>query len=457
MATELPYQTYERLTGKTWTGGTTQPILDAYKQYGITAPAASSEANLALQAAMLKGLPTKTTDTKTDTGGITVPDAPTGSNPVVSSTSDRGNIDALGNTIKTMADTSGLSASHDETTKMLNDRMTALDQQRQAEIARITSEFDQASKDQETRQTKDYAGTSTNLVTAGGGFLGYTGSQQGVLKNLQQTFESEKAALLSKRQSAIQQAQSAYDEKQFALAAKLADEAKNYESDLYQRQKDHADQLLAVARENRSQSEYERTTVENNLKDLSLVASSDKELSLDPTKAKQIDNFYGVPGFTKQYLEVARKQAQTKSNADQVKTDIDIQTLLAKVPAGQKVTIGDKTYVGMKKATPTSSSGTISPLIIQQIPQLAPLQGMKEDDIIMSLELSKPPVWFTQSLKTNVPNAPIDQQAAWDTFRNDPDLVSYRNTVRLNKRQSINATDPAAQAAALKAALGIED
>ena len=55
---ELPYQTYERVTGKKWTGGNSADIQSAYKQYGITAPAASSEANLALQKALLgKGTP----------------------------------------------------------------------------------------------------------------------------------------------------------------------------------------------------------------------------------------------------------------------------------------------------------------------------------------------------------------------------------------------------------------
>ncbi len=52
---ELPYQTYERITGKKWTGGASPEIQSLYKQYNITAPAGSAEANLALQKALVGG------------------------------------------------------------------------------------------------------------------------------------------------------------------------------------------------------------------------------------------------------------------------------------------------------------------------------------------------------------------------------------------------------------------
>jgi len=69
---ELPYQTYERVTGKKWTGGNSADIQSAYKQYGITAPAASPEANLALQKALL-GKGTPTTSTPPTTGSSSSP------------------------------------------------------------------------------------------------------------------------------------------------------------------------------------------------------------------------------------------------------------------------------------------------------------------------------------------------------------------------------------------------
>lgn len=55
MAQELPYQTYERLTGKKWSGGTSQEIVKLLNLYGITATPGSAEANLELQRRLLQG------------------------------------------------------------------------------------------------------------------------------------------------------------------------------------------------------------------------------------------------------------------------------------------------------------------------------------------------------------------------------------------------------------------
>lgn len=50
---DLPYQTYEKVTGKKWTGGNSPEIVSLYQKYGIKDAPASSEANLALQKALL--------------------------------------------------------------------------------------------------------------------------------------------------------------------------------------------------------------------------------------------------------------------------------------------------------------------------------------------------------------------------------------------------------------------
>lgn len=55
---ELPYETYERLTGKKWTGGLSASVKSLYKQFGITAPAGSEQANNELQRALKKAAST---------------------------------------------------------------------------------------------------------------------------------------------------------------------------------------------------------------------------------------------------------------------------------------------------------------------------------------------------------------------------------------------------------------
>jgi hypothetical protein len=56
--TELPYQTYERVTGKKWTGGGSPDVLGMLKQAGITERPGSSAANLALQGYLQGGINT---------------------------------------------------------------------------------------------------------------------------------------------------------------------------------------------------------------------------------------------------------------------------------------------------------------------------------------------------------------------------------------------------------------
>lgn len=51
---ELPYQTYERLTGQKWTGGRSKSIQDILSRLGITAMPGSPEANMALQKALMR-------------------------------------------------------------------------------------------------------------------------------------------------------------------------------------------------------------------------------------------------------------------------------------------------------------------------------------------------------------------------------------------------------------------
>ena len=76
---ELPYQTYQRITGKQWTGGFSPEIKSLYNQYGITAPAGSAEANLALQKALIGGqkpVPPPTSTPTPPTPSTTPPPTP---------------------------------------------------------------------------------------------------------------------------------------------------------------------------------------------------------------------------------------------------------------------------------------------------------------------------------------------------------------------------------------------
>jgi len=55
MPTELPYQTYARIFGRNWPGGTSAEIRGYLSALGITAPAGSAAANVAFQQALIGG------------------------------------------------------------------------------------------------------------------------------------------------------------------------------------------------------------------------------------------------------------------------------------------------------------------------------------------------------------------------------------------------------------------
>ncbi|MCX7589383.1 MAG: hypothetical protein N2Z85_00365 [Patescibacteria group bacterium] len=89
MPNELPYQTYQRLTGKSWPGGTSQEIVNLLKKYGITAQPGSAEANLALQSALLKEYSQPITQTITSTPTTQTTQQP---NPIIPQTTENTNI-----------------------------------------------------------------------------------------------------------------------------------------------------------------------------------------------------------------------------------------------------------------------------------------------------------------------------------------------------------------------------
>lgn len=51
---ELPFETYERLMGKDWPGGSASPVLVLLWEFGIEYKPGSAEANLALQRELRK-------------------------------------------------------------------------------------------------------------------------------------------------------------------------------------------------------------------------------------------------------------------------------------------------------------------------------------------------------------------------------------------------------------------
>lgn len=382
--------------------------------------------------------------------------------PTITSTSYRSGVDALGKDINKAYDSSGLSKTRTDMEKILKSEKERLKADYEEDAFGINSAYREASRIQGERQTKDYAGRSTSLVTSGGGFLGATQSQSGVLQNLSNDFENEKGALMAKRDAALQASRSAYNDKAFKMATQELEIAKNAEQELYNRQKDFADQQLALARESRASDEYSRDKAKDSL-DLLTNMEDEDFANVDEASIKAIDEIYGA-GFTQSARKIQQKANNIKTQSDQTKLELDILQELRQIPSGQKVVLGGKTYYGKKQPSGTSMKGVITPIRAQTAGLPNSVVGMDEKDMILSLEMNKPAQWFIDYLETSgqnrPPYIPLTQSqilSQWNALRQDDDMVAYRNTVKLDQRNGINSGDDDELMKAIEALSGEEE
>ncbi len=242
---------------------------------------------------------------------------------------------------------SAAQAASDAYLKMIDDQVKVLEQRRKDAVANIESQFEGAKTNLAFEQKKE-TGTTTTSLARMGGFLGPSASAQGVLINLAHTHRQEVATLEAKKADAIQQANNAIDDKQFDLAMLKVAEVKDIEKTIHQRKQDFFNDSLAATQEARQQDEFYRTKIKDDLETLATLASADEDLELDPQKAAEIDAFYGVSGFTKQYLDVLNKAQKAADEKAQIENQKNLLELLEKIPAGQEVTFPDGTsYVGL--------------------------------------------------------------------------------------------------------------
>jgi hypothetical protein len=315
----------------------------------------------------------------------------TSTNPAITSTHTRSGYDALGNEITSKLkdttsqyDSEAYRDASAEIQKSLDKRMKDLERIYQGEVSGIKGAYDEASLIQGKRQEKDYAGRATGLITAGGGFLGATQSQQGVLQNLTETFQQEKNALMAKRDAALQEASNAFAENSFNIAQLKLKEAKDTEQELYNRQQDFNAQQLDLAKENRAQTEFEYGITDKRAEAYSNM--TDQDYAQIPQSEKDaIDKMY-FSGFLDSKREIDKKARDIKDLKDALAIDIDILQARKLIPLGQKFQLAGKTYTGLGEVKTTDKSefkkeneikflreGLFTPKINEQGQRVAPV------------------------------------------------------------------------------------
>lgn len=137
---------------------------------------------------------------------------------------------------------------------LIEDRRKQLATRRKDEISGIKTSYAEQSNKQAQTQKREVGTQSMGLARIGG-FDSASG--QAVLTNLQRVHDEEQQALQSKKDAAILAANTAYEDKDFALAEMQIKEAKAAEQQLYDRNKDMINLELAIRGEERADAQMQ--------------------------------------------------------------------------------------------------------------------------------------------------------------------------------------------------------
>lgn len=249
----------------------------------------------------------------------------------------------------TPVDEKGIRSAYD--TSYIDDEIKRLESSLSGQFSGINRQFDEARRNTEDAQQKEKGATTVTLARLGG-YLGPSASATGAMLNLAQEHRNEINSLESKRQAAIQAAQDAFNERRFELVALKVKEAREMADTILKRKDAFFDQSLELQREIRQQDEFERDRIKERLETLSVAG-------VDPSAddKAEIDSFYGVEGFTDQYLEVSKAAAEAESEKAKLEVQTKLLNLLQNIPQGQTVAFPDGTqYTGMGKTSDITTS-----------------------------------------------------------------------------------------------------
>jgi len=316
--------------------------------------------------------------------------------------------------------------------------------------ASIKSDYAQLQKDTEKVQKSEVGQTSSMLARVGG-YLGESGSGTGVVLNLAASHRAEIGKLESQRQSALQQAREAYQNKQFDIAKLKLQEAKDYEQEVYSRQQDFFQNQRAALADARAagitpanqKKVYEAIT--NGAKSVEEIFSAlDGAVSADEIanfvnkvkpKALEGDLFEFDANDTVLLLGAGMSQddiaeVQTYVNENGY-TDAFRQTLTA-----SERRILDSIYYPKPVKTGVGNGLTIAEAKTLGLP--TSLIGRSQEQIIADLSGGTPPGWFGEYVQSGFADPTAEPtaeglQPLWQDFREE---VLSQNAIENRKGSS---------------------
>jgi hypothetical protein len=244
------------------------------------------------------------------------------------------------------SDDAAITQAHNDYLAQLKAEEAALEQRRINEEAQINASFD-TKKTQTEQAQKGEKGTFTSTLARIGGYLGDSASATGAIVNLNQTHQFQLSDLEAKRQGALQEARNAITDKQFALARLKTEEAKDYAKAISDSKQKFFENNLKILNEQRQQDAQSRLEIKDKLANLAYLTPD----QISPETKKEIDSFYGTPGFTENYINVTNQAQKAKTEKDIMDARKATLEFLQNIPAGQKIQFPDGTeYTGMGKA-----------------------------------------------------------------------------------------------------------
>jgi len=214
----------------------------------------------------------------------------------------------------------------------------------------INTSYDEGKVDLKDGQGRE-TGAQSSMLARIGGYLGGSASGQGAIINLERTHNQEVNALESKRQQALLSAEEARGEKSYQLTQSYIQQAQSFQKLVEDKKSQYFNQIMAVSQEQRQQQSAARENTkfinEQAEKELSYMIEAGKEVTgediLGVSQALGISPDK-VLGAVKAKQETLRLEKQDK------RTDQEMQmiSLLTKIPKGTYITINGKAYEGME-------------------------------------------------------------------------------------------------------------
>lgn len=305
----------------------------------------------------------------------------------------------------------------------------ALAKRRQETEKTINAQFDATRGSLEDQQKRETGSTSAGLARAGG-YLGFSGSSQGVLLNLGQSHRAEMQSLEAKRQQALNEARVAYEDKQFALAKERVNEAKKYEQESYERQQAYFSELKKVTDATRAAEEEQSLNID--------IYNALAEGATDELSVFQKLNGRASPEKIRTFFDKIKPKTATTAVYKFSNDEVGKLIGAGLTPQEMQLFSDDLNKYGYAKAVEGLSgrqraivdeilngkptSGVTNGLTISEAKSLGlPLSliGKSEQEFFAELTSDTPPDWFIEYIESQKRQnlLPDVVEELWQTFR----------------------------------------